>query len=46
MYLSPAACETFARMFKVYRVKPCEKPAMEEVKLILGKRDMLGMLQD
>ena len=46
MYLSPAACETFARMFKAYRVKPCEKPAAEEVRLILGKQQNLGLLQD
>jgi len=46
MYLSPTAYEMFSRKFKAYRVKPCEKPAMEEVKLILGKRAMLVMLQD
>ncbi|MFK7848835.1 MAG: hypothetical protein AB8G77_26345, partial [Rhodothermales bacterium] len=46
MYLSPAACETFSRMFKAYRTKPCAKPAKEEVKLILGQRETLVMLQE
>ena len=46
MYLSPGTFETFQRMFKNYRVRPCEKPALEEVKLILGRPQMTELLQD
>ena len=46
MYLSPGACETFERMFKAYRVKPCDTPTRQEVKLILGKPNNMGLLQE
>lgn len=37
MFISPAACEMYARILKAYRVRPCEEPGMEAVKLIMGK---------
>ena len=37
LYFSPAACEVFVRLTKAYRLRPCEKPAMGDVKLVLGK---------
>ena len=46
MYLSPAASETFSRIFKAYRVRPCAPPAVDEVKLIMGQRQMLALLED
>ncbi len=46
MYLSPAACEVFSRIFKAYRVRPCEAPAVEEVKLIMGQRQVLSLLEN
>ncbi len=45
MYLSPVASETFSRIFKAYRVRPCEPPGVEEVKLIMGERRMLALLE-
>ncbi len=46
MYLSPGAVEKFARMFKAYRIRPCEKPAYEEVKLVLGRPQTTALLED
>lgn len=46
IYLSPAAFDVFSRMFKAYRVRPCEKPALEEVKLVLGRPQVAELLQD
>ena len=37
LYFSPAAWEQFSRLAQSFRLRPCEKPAVGEVKLVLGR---------
>ena len=37
LYFSPAAWENFSRLAQTYRLRPCDKPGFEEVKLVLGR---------
>ena len=47
LYFSPAAGEVFAKLTHAYRMRPCEKPVLGEVKLVLGKpQDANNLLED
>ena len=44
LYFSPAASQVFEKLTHAYRLRPCEKPTLGEVKLVLGKPQDAGTL--
>ncbi len=44
LYFSPAAGKAFEKFTHAYRLRPCEKPSLEEVKLVLGRPQEVMML--
>ena len=46
LYFSPLAGEVFAKFTHAYRLRPCDKPAFEEVKLVLGHPQEVSVLLD
>ncbi len=46
LYFSPAAYDGFGRYARTYRLRICEKPDLQEVKLVLGHPEEASMLLD
>jgi hypothetical protein len=46
LYFSPAAWEGYSRYARTYRLRPCDKPDFEEVKLVLGRPGEAVLLLD